>query len=205
MIHFFRAVPLFLCSALLLPQGARARPTSESASATPPVASKTATVPDVEDPSKIAPALEVETTDPEGESAETWFEPEASTRAGAAIAERRVLAYASTAVAALAFGTGITIGYFAREQFSCLQNVLACNETLATPIEGSAYLDQVAEVEQKAVLADMMFVLGAASTVVAVTNWVQGFWSIEDEQKDARALTAPQSAPLAQHTRGARP
>ena len=151
-----------------------------------------------------ADAPKAETTDPpppedipesagedfaeDDELAETWLEPETPGLAQEQIEEHRILAYASTVVAVLSFGAGSTIGYLARDQYDCLQNILSCNENLSAPIEGTAYLDQVAEMEQKAVLADMFLVLGVASSVVAVTNWVQGFLWTDDEQKDARAM-----------------
>lgn len=122
------------------------------------------------------------------ELAEAWLEPETPARAQEEIAERRILAYGSTAVAVLAFGAGGTIGYLARDQYDCLRNILSCNENLPNPVEGTEYLDQIAEMEQKAVLADMLLVLGVASSLVAITNWVQGFLWTPDEQKDANAL-----------------
>lgn len=148
---------------------------------------------------------EAEEVSVEGELAEARVELESPAGGKAQIAERRILAYASTAVAVLAFGAGGTIGYLARDQYDCLQNVLACNENLATPIEGTEYLDQVAEMEQKAVLADMMLVLGVASSVVAITNWVQGFLWTAEEQKDARAFEHDAPRYAAQRSEGAHP
>lgn len=102
------------------------------------------------------------------------------------VEERRLVAYVATGVAAASLAVGATVGFLAQQDYACLADVVACNATREDPITGTEFLDAVAEVEHKAVLADMMYVLAATSAVVAVTGYLRGF-VFTGEQEDAAA------------------
>lgn len=95
--------------------------------------------------------------------------------------ERRLVAYVATGVAAVALGTGITLGTLALNKYNCLSDVVACNQGLDDPIQGLTFLDQKAEVETLALLADMAYVVAAAATVVAVTGYIRGYFLTEED------------------------
>lgn len=97
------------------------------------------------------------------------------------VMERRLVAYVSTGVAAVALGTGITLGSLALSKYSCLNDVLACNEGLEQPIVGEGFLDQKAEVETLSLLADMAYVVAAAATIVAVTGYIRGYFLTDED------------------------
>ncbi len=97
------------------------------------------------------------------------------------VLERRLVAYVSTGVAAVALGAGITLGTLALTQYDCLNNVLVCNESAEDPILGDEFLDKKAEVETLSLVADMAYVVAAAATIVAVTGYIRGYFLTEEE------------------------
>jgi hypothetical protein len=102
------------------------------------------------------------------------------------IEERRVVAYVASGASLVALGVGVTMGVLASQQFACLEDVIACNADLEDPIEGTELLDARAEVEHKALVADMMYLVAGAAAVVAATGFVRGF-VMTGEESDATA------------------
>ena len=97
-----------------------------------------------------------------------------------------MVAYVASGASVVALGIGITMGVLAQSQFACLQDVVACNADLEDPIEGSELLDARAEVEHKALVADMMYLVAGAAAVVAVTGYIRGYY-MTGEESDASA------------------
>lgn len=99
------------------------------------------------------------------------------------VRQRRLIAYVSSGVAVAALATGVTLGVIANNEYSCLADVIACNEQRDEPILGSAYLDKKAEVDTLALFADMAYVVTAAATIVAVTGYIRGYWLTGEEEE----------------------
>lgn len=102
------------------------------------------------------------------------------------LGERRLVAYVATGVAAAAFVTGGVFAFLAWQQYQCVADVVECNKTLDDPIVGEELFDARAEIEYKALGADMAFLFGAAAALVAGTGYVRGFiFTGEDDGADA--------------------
>ena len=113
--------------------------------------------------------------------------------------ERRIVAYVSTGVAVASLATGITMGVLAQQQFDCAKDILACNGTLQNKVVGEELFDIRAEVEQKALFADMAYLFAGAATVVATVGYLRGFVFIDEEPAAAPAtasLVMPQTPVL---------
>ena len=106
--------------------------------------------------------------------------------------ERRLVAYAATGVAVASLATGITMGLLAKSQFDCAADILACNSTLKNKVVGEEMFDMRAEIEQKALFADMAFLFAGASAIVATVGYLRGFVFVDapTEAADASAPTA---------------
>jgi hypothetical protein len=103
------------------------------------------------------------------------------------IGERRLVAYVATGVAVVSLGVGITFGVLAQQEYACIQDVVACNKGLDNKIVGEELFDARAEVEQKALIADMAYLFAAASAVVATVGYLRGFVFVDEETTDAGA------------------
>ena len=79
--------------------------------------------------------------------------------------ERRLVAYVSTGVAVVSLAAGITLGVLAKSQFDCAADILTCNAGLQNKVVGEELFDLRAEIEQKALFADMAFLFADASAV----------------------------------------
>jgi hypothetical protein len=104
--------------------------------------------------------------------------------------ERRLVAYVSTGVAVASLATGITMGVLAKSQFDCAADIITCNGTLQNKVVGEEMFDMRAEIEQKALFADMAFLFAGASAIVATVGYLRGFVFV-DEPTEASAEAAP--------------
>jgi hypothetical protein len=118
---------------------------------------------------------------------------EASARAEEpSVEERRIVAYAATGVAVASLATGITMGILAQTQFDCAKDILACNGTLQNKVVGEELFDTRAEIEQKALFADMAYLFAAAAAVVATVGYLRGFVFIDEEPVAVASAPMPQ-------------
>lgn len=121
--------------------------------------------------------------------------------------ERRLVAYVATGVSVASLATGVTFGILAANDYACLSDVVACNKGLDKKIVGDKIFDARAELEQKSLIADMAYLVAAASAVVAVVGFLRGFVFVDGEEEapsEAPATTAtPASGPAAAPTGGA--
>lgn len=108
------------------------------------------------------------------------------------VEERRLVAYAATGVAVASLATGITMGLLAKSQFDCAADILTCNGTLKNKVVGEEMFDLRAEIEQKALFADMAFLFAGASAIVATVGYLRGFVFVDapTEAVEAPAPTA---------------
>ena len=105
------------------------------------------------------------------------------------------MAYVSTGVAVASLATGITMGVLAQQQFDCAKDILACNDGLKNKVVGEELFDVRAEIEQKALFADMAY-LFAAATVVATVGYLRGFVFLDEEPTAATATLVMPRAPV---------
>ncbi|MBN2361063.1 MAG: hypothetical protein JXR83_16525 [Deltaproteobacteria bacterium] len=98
--------------------------------------------------------------------------PEAATDTPSDL-ERIIVAGAAGAVAVAGLAVGITFGVLALGEYNCLKDVVACNEGRTDKIEGTKYLDARAEVERKALYADMGYLVAATAATVAIVGTVE--------------------------------
>lgn len=103
--------------------------------------------------------------------------------------ERRIVAYVATGVAAASLVTGITFGVLAQIEFDCAKDVVACNQGLQNKIVGEELFDVRAEIEQKALAADIAYLFAGAAAIVATVGYLRGFVFVEED--GATAFTAP--------------
>lgn len=89
--------------------------------------------------------------------------------------EKRLVAYVATGVALASLATGITLGVLAQDQFDCVSDVVACNETRANKIVGRELFDARNKIEETAIAADIAYLFAATSALVATVGWLQGF------------------------------
>jgi hypothetical protein len=106
------------------------------------------------------------------------------------VGERRIVAFAATGVAVASLAAGITMGVLAQAQFNCANDIRACNAGLTNKVVGEELFDVRAEIEQKALFADMAYLFAAAATVVATVGYLRGFVFV-DEEPAPTASTAP--------------
>jgi hypothetical protein len=95
--------------------------------------------------------------------------------------ERRIVAYAATGVAVASLATGITMGVLAQVQFDCAKDIIACNGGLQNKVVGEELFDVRAEIEQKALFADMAYLFAGAAAVVATVGYLRGFVFVDEE------------------------
>ena len=191
---------------------AAGEPTSEPAAGEPtsePLPTAAPSEPATTDPAPAAePAAEEPVPEQPGSDAEGGFEDSGDGAAeftdedlggfeadGAAsdepdLAERRLVAYVATGVAAVAIATGGVFAFLAIQQYQCVADVVECNKTLEDPIIGDELFDARAEVEYKALAADMAFLFGAAAALVAATGYVRGFIFTGEDNGDEAADTS---------------
>lgn len=112
------------------------------------------------------------------------------------VEERRIVAYAATGVAVASLATGITMGVLAQQQFDCAKDILACNGTLANKVVGEELFDVRAEIEQKALFADMAYLFATAAAVVATVGYLRGFVFIDEEPAAVATLPMPEETGL---------
>lgn len=112
------------------------------------------------------------------------------------VEERRLVAYVSTGVAIASLATGITMGVLAQQQFDCAKDILACNDGLQNKVVGEELFDVRAEIEQKALFADMAYLFAAAATVVATVGYLRGFVFLDEEPTAATATLVMPKAPV---------
>lgn len=87
--------------------------------------------------------------------------------------ERIIVAGAAGAVAVAGLAVGVTFGVLALGEYNCLKDVVACNADRTDKIEGTKYLDARAEVERKALYADMGYLVAATAATVAIVGTVE--------------------------------
>lgn len=91
------------------------------------------------------------------------------------VEQQRLVAYVATGISAASLAVGVVSGALALDQYRCLEDVLACNQRLPDPIQGDELFEARAQVDQKAFVADMAFLVAAASAAVAVSGYLLGF------------------------------
>lgn len=104
--------------------------------------------------------------------------------------ERRIVAYVSTGVAVASLATGVTLGILAQQQFDCAKDIVGCNNDLENKVVGEELFDVRAEIEQKAVFADMAYLFAAAASVVATVSFLRGFVFIDEEPAAAAPVAS---------------
>jgi hypothetical protein len=109
--------------------------------------------------------------------------------------ERRLVAFVATGVAVASLATGITMGVLAQQQFACADDIIACNKALASPVVGEELFDLRAEIEQKALFADMAYLFAGAAAVVATVGYLRGFVFTDGEPTAGAPVAAVAPAP----------
>jgi hypothetical protein len=109
----------------------------------------------------------------------------------ATLAERRLVAFVAAGVSVASLAAGVTFGVLAQQQFACAQDILACNKTLEKPVVGEELFNLRAEIEQKALFADMAYLFAGASAVVAVVGFLRGFVFVDEGQTAPVAAASP--------------
>jgi hypothetical protein len=105
--------------------------------------------------------------------------------------ERRLVAYIATGVSVIALATGATFGVLAQIEFDCAKDVIACNQDLNNKIVGEELFDVRAEIEQKALAADMAYLFAGAAAVVATVGYLRGFVFVEEDGATASLPAEP--------------
>jgi hypothetical protein len=108
--------------------------------------------------------------------------------------ERRIVAYVATGVAVASLATGITMGVLAQVQFDCAKDIIACNNGLRNKVVGEELFDVRAEIEQKALFADMAYLFASAAAVVATVGYLRGFVFVDEEPEAPVVGTLPMPA-----------
>jgi len=93
-----------------------------------------------------------------------------------------MVAYVATGVSVASLITGVTFGILAQSELACAQDVITCNQGLDNKIVGAELFDVRAEIEQKALAADMAYLFAGSSALVAVVGYLHGFVFTEGEQ-----------------------
>jgi hypothetical protein len=108
------------------------------------------------------------------------------------VEERRIVAFVASGVAVASLATGITMGLLAQGQFACASDIQACNDGLQNKVVGEELFDLRAEIEQKALFADMAYLFAGAAAVVATVGFLQGFAPVaESAPAPVASLPAP--------------
>jgi protein-disulfide isomerase len=111
--------------------------------------------------------------------------------------ERRIVAFVATGVSVASLATGVVMGVLAQQQFACADDIISCNGSLKDPVVGEEFFDVRAEIEQKALFADMAFLFAGASAVVATVGFLRGFVFVDEPTAaPVAALPAALPAPL---------
>ncbi|MFH1810342.1 MAG: hypothetical protein ABIJ09_16470 [Pseudomonadota bacterium] len=181
-----RCVATFALLSLLAVPGAFAQDTAtddgaiateQPADETTPATGGEATAPDAAAtaPADLPPADEGTTPAEAAPPAETGTETAAAEAPvdSSADLERLIVTGVAGGVAVVGLGVGITFGVLALNDYNCLSDVVECNKTLDEPIIGDKYLDARAEVERKALYADMGFLVAATAATVAIVGAVE--------------------------------
>lgn len=113
--------------------------------------------------------------------------------------ERRIVAWVSSGVAVASLATGITMGLLANAQYACAADIQACNAGLQNKVVGEEMFDLRAEIEQKALFADMAFLFAGASAVVATVGFLRGYVFV-DEAPGENAAPIALSVPVSPST-----
>lgn len=108
--------------------------------------------------------------------------------------ERRLVAYIATGVSVIALATGATFGVLAQIEFDCAKDVVACNAGLNNKIVGEELFDVRAEIEQKALAADMAYLFAGAAAIVATVGYLRGFVFVEED--GATSMLPAEPAPV---------
>jgi hypothetical protein len=122
--------------------------------------------------------------------------------------ERRIVAFVASGVAVASLAGGITMGVLAQQQYACAEDIIACNQTLQNKVVGEELQTLRAEIEQKALFADMFYLFSAAAALVATVGFLRGYVFVEDDPAPVAlgpvlpapvfvAAEPPASAPLA--------
>ena len=85
----------------------------------------------------------------------------------------------------------------AQIEFDCAKDVVACNAGLQNKIVGEELFDVRAEIEQKALAADMAYLMAAAAAVVATVGYLRGFVFVEEGEATSEIITKPADVRLA--------
>jgi hypothetical protein len=113
------------------------------------------------------------------------------------VEERRIVAFVATGVAVASLATGITMGVLAQQQFACAQQILTCNASLTDPVVGAELFDLRAEIEQKALFADMAYLFAGAAGVVATVGYLRGFVFVDEPAAPPAAALVVVPPPMA--------
>ncbi len=145
----------------------------------------------------VAFALPVNAQAPAAPAAEAAPAPAAEVSASPAeepsLEERRIVAYVSSGVAVASLATGITMGVLAQVQFDCAKDIIACNGGLQNKVVGEEIFDVRAEIEQRALFADMAYLFAGAAAVVATVGYLRGFVFVDEEPAAVAAIPMPQA------------
>ena len=87
--------------------------------------------------------------------------------------ERIIVASVAGGIAVAGLATGLVFGIQAQKQFNCLKDINECNKNLEDKIEGTEYLDARAEVERKALYADMGYLISGNAVIVAIVGLIE--------------------------------
>jgi len=127
-----------------------------------------------EEPAAEPETTEVEAVSGDAEAAPMEEEAEPAADAGEPLdLERIIVASVAGVVAVAGLATGITFGILAQQEYDCLNDVVACNADRDDPIEGTDFLDARAEVERKALYADMGYLVAVTAATVAIVGAIE--------------------------------
>lgn len=146
------------------PEGEAAEPAAEPADAAPAETTEVEAA-----PADAAPAPVEEVGEPAAEEG------------GSLDLERIIVASVAGAVAVAGLATGITFGILAQQEYDCLKDVVACNQDRDDPLEGTEFLDARAEVERKALYADMGYLVALTAATVAVVGAIELLFGADAE------------------------
>lgn len=107
------------------------------------------------------------------------------------------MAFVASGVALASLATGVTMGVLAQQQFACADDIITCNGTLTNKVVGEELFDVRAEIEQKALFADMAYLFAGAATVVATVGFLRGFVFVDEPAAAPVAMLSTPLAPLA--------
>jgi hypothetical protein len=115
------------------------------------------------------------------------------------IGELQVVGITASAISLVSLGVGIAMGVLAQQQYACAQDIITCNTTLQNKVVGSELFDLRAEVDQKAMFADMAYLVSAAGAVVGTVGILRGFVFTDPPATPTSAAVVPgEPAPVEQ-------